>query len=104
MRKGMLMTKFIALWEEDCEGIFDTRGDAEEYILSVAEESAYEDFLCYDNIKDWLYTWRLENLEDVWKRFSNGGYKKVPRQTSKSAILSYFSEGWHIQECNYFPE
>ena len=73
------MIKFIVLWEEDCEGIFDIRGDAEEYILSLAEEMAYEHFLGYYNsIEDWLNTWKLENLENFWKRFPNGEYRKVP--------------------------
>ena len=38
--------KFVVLYENDvCEGVFDTLADAEEYILSIAEEAAYENFL-----------------------------------------------------------
>ena len=110
--------KFVVLYENDiCEGVFDTLADAEEYIFSVAEEAAYEDFLseimcghvvywrpgeeaqyAYDTPDEWFSKWNLKDLEDVW--LITG--ESQPRQTTYSAMLSYFSEYDEILKAPYF--
>lgn len=112
--------KFAVLYEcSDCSGIFDTDADAEEYILSLAEEAVYEDFLEYimfprniwvrDEPEKWMTAedyfdmWKLEDLEDVWM-IVNDRYCKVPRQTSYSAMLSFFAENYGIWKAHYFAQ
>ena len=112
--------KFVVLYEySDCEGIFDTEADAEEYILSLAEEAAYEDFLEYimfprniwvrDEPEKWMTAedyfkmWKLKDLEDVWVNVGNG-YRSVPRQTITSAMLSDFVEDFGIVKAYHFEQ
>ena len=110
--------KFVVLYENDiCKGVFDTLANAEEYILSVAEEAAYVDFLgailcghvvnwqpgeeiqyAYDTPEEWFNQWNLKDLEDVW--LITG--ESQPRQTIYSAMLSYFVEYDEILEAPYF--
>ena len=112
--------KFVVLYEySDCDGVFDIESDAEEYILSLAEEAAYEDFLEYTmfprNIwvrdepekwmtaEDYFKMWKLEDLEDVWINVGNG-YRSVPRQTITSAILGQFVEDYSIVKAHHFVQ
>ena len=112
--------KFVILYEgSDCEGIFDIEADAEEYILSLAEEAVYEDFLGYimfprniwvrDEPEKWMTAedyfdmWKLEDLEDIWMIVGNR-YRRVPRQTSYSAMLSHFVEDYGIVKAHYFAQ
>lgn len=112
--------KFVVLYEcSNCEGIFDTETDAEEYILSLAEEAAYEDFLRYImfprniwvrdepekwmTIKEYFDMWKLEDLEDVWM-YEDGYYRSVSRQTSYSAMLKDFGEDFGIWKTYYFAQ
>ena len=110
--------KFVVLYENDtCEGVFDTLSDAEEYILSVAEEAAYEDFLreimcghvvywrpgeeaqyAYDTPEEWFNKWNLKEWGEVW--LITG--ESQPRQTIYSAMLGYFSEYDEILTAPYF--
>lgn len=109
--------KFVVLYEGDCDGVFNSEADAAEYLLSIAEEAVYEDFLEFimfprnkwklwvgaETEEEWASAeqyfdvWKLEDLEDVW---TNTG--RVPRQTSYSAMLSNFTEDWVIQTVHYF--
>ena len=110
--------KFVILYENDiCEGVFDTLADAEEYILSIAEEAAYEDFLreimcghvvqwrrgegtqyAYDTPEEWFNKWNLEDWGEVW--LITGESQR--RQTIYSAMLSYFAEYDEILKAPYF--
>ena len=110
--------KFVVLYENDiCKGVFDTLANAEEYILSVAEEAAYVDFLgailcghvvhwrpgeeiqyAYDTPEVWFNQWNLIDLEDVWLITGEA----QPRQTIYSAMLSYFAGSYNIFEAPYF--
>lgn len=112
------MTKYVVMYDDYSEMIFDTLADAEEYILSIAEEGAYEDFLGditfshssffvgndmvdkYHEPEEWFDGWRLEDLSDVWV---GGTTKRQPRQTAYSAMLGYFAEDWQIEETKYMP-
>lgn len=112
------MTKYVIMYDDSCEIILDTLTDAEEYILSIAEEAAYEDFLAdimfshasffvgndmidkYHEPEEWFDQWRLEDLSDVWV---GGTTKRQPRQTSYSAMLGYFAEDWRIEEVKHMP-
>ena len=108
--------KFVVLYDEDCYGIFDTRADAEEYILSIAEESAYEDFLSeimfpknifergklvkediWMTIDKYFSYWKLEDLDGVWI-----GHRPQPRQTVYSAMLASYVEEFIIMKAPYF--
>ena len=110
--------KFVVMYDSDiCEGVFDTLADAEEYILSIAEEAVYHDFLravmcghvvywrpdeeaqyAYNTPEEWFNEWNLKDLEDV--QLITG--ESQPRQTIYSAILSYFSEYDEILKAPYF--
>lgn len=110
--------KFVVMYDSDiCEGVFDTLADAEEYILSIAEEAVYHDFLravmcghvvywrpdeeaqyAYNTPEEWFNEWNLKDLEDVW--LITG--EPQPRQTIYSAILSYFSKYDEILKAPYF--
>ena len=110
--------KFVVLYENDtCEGIFDTLADAEECILSIAEEAVYHDFLwavmcshvinwrpgeeaqyIYYTPEEWFNKWNLKDLEDVW--LITG--ESQPRQTTYSAMLSFFVEYDEIYAAPYF--
>ena len=94
------MTKYVVMYDDYCEIIFDTQADAEEYILSIAEEAVYEVFLqCYEP-EEWFDKWRLEDLSDVWV---GGTTKRQPRQTTYSAMLGYFADDWLIEEVKCMP-
>lgn len=112
--------KFVVLYEcSSCEGIFDIEADAEEYILSLAEEAAYEDFLRYimfprniwvrDEPEKWMTAedyfnmWKLEDMEDIWM-YENGYYRSAPRQTSYSAMLGSFVEDFSIVKVHHFAQ
>ena len=112
-----MTSKFIVMYDNEiCEGVFDTLTDAEEYILSIAEEAVYLDFLRettqgyvtywhpgeeaqygYDTPEDWFNQWRLEDLEDMWPINDT----PRPRQTAYSAMLDHFAND-EIFEVPYF--
>ena len=108
--------KFVVLYDENCEGIFDTLADAEEYVLSIAEESAYEDFLAeimfptnifergklvkedvWMTAEEYFSYWNLKDLADVWI-----GHRPQPRQTVYSAMLANYVEEFIIMSAPYF--
>ena len=91
----MVATKWLVSDEYCNFGICSTRADAEELILSIAEEAAYYDY-CEEIIcgkkqmtteQYFNYIWALEDLEGIWTMDDNGKWHQVNRQTSWSAIL-----------------
>lgn len=100
----MIVDKYVVMYEDSncCLGIFDTEADAEEYILSWAEEGLYENFLfdtaatIWCTIEEWFDTWKLEDLMPFWT-----GEIFIPRQTSYSMMLNDFSESLIIRKCPY---
>ncbi len=87
------MKKYVVCHEEQCMSICKTRADAEEIILSLAEETVYEN-------------WYLDNCTDIWRDrpystpleyiSNNGGnYRKM--STWAWALYS-FSSGYWIDE------
>lgn len=74
----------------------DTRADAEEFLLSVAEEGAFEDF-CDNLIND---DWTLEQ----YFKFKGSWRDKAVAQSGLSQIstigyvLSHYVYSWYIEE------
>ena len=94
------MVKYVVGYDEMAEVIAETRADAEEYILSVAEEYAYEDYasevLCYGmTAEEWFaeFRARAEDTADHRKRWG-----RKPYETLSGFLLTYFGEYYTIQE------
>ena len=91
------MKKYVVTWEEEVVAICKTRTDAEEYIFSVVEESAYEHFL-YD-VDTNIYFSRMrqdfEN-ENKWRMTTYNHLR--PFENLYAYILNYNMYGWYIQE------
>ena len=95
------MIKYLVGYEECADVIANTRADAEEYILSLAEENAYEEYagevLIYGmTTEEWFSEYRVkaEDVADYRKRW--GG--RPPYQTLSGYILTFYGEYYHISE------
>ena len=91
----MVATKWLVSDEYCNFGICSTRADAEELILSMAEEAAYDDY-CEEILfgkkrlttKQYFnYMWAKEGMDEIWVVDENGKLRQVNRQTFWSAIL-----------------
>ena len=94
------MVKYLISYDETVEAIAETRADAEEYILSIAEEYVYEDYasevLYYGmTTEDWFseFRARAEDASDLRKRWD-----RRPYETFSGFLLTYFGEYYTIQE------
>lgn len=94
------MVKYLVGYDEMADVIAETRADAEEYILSIAEEYAYEDYasevLCYGmTAEEWFaeFRARAEDASDLRKRWD-----RRPYETLSGFLLTYFGEYYTIQE------
>ena len=90
------MKKYVITWEEEVVAICRTRADAEEYIFSAIEETAYEQSL-YD-VDTNIYFSRMrrdfEN-ENKWRMTYN---HPRPFENLYAYILNCNMYGWYIQE------
>lgn len=86
------MTKYLIGYEESPELVVGTRADAEEYILSLAEEAAYEDY-----VADILYydMTIAEHLKDKarWMEKAND-FRRQPWQTLYGFLLDQNGDYW----------
>lgn len=93
-----MSTKFVICYEESCLAIVATRADAEEYILSLAEEAIYEDYLaemlCYDEMSHEEYM--AEQMFLFQER--NDSYHWRPMQTLYGYLLDCASTGFYGYE------
>ena len=94
------MVKYLVGYDEMADVIAETRADAEEYILSIAEEYAYEDYasevLCYDmTAEEWFSEFRTRVADASYLRKRWG---RRPYETLSGFILTYFGEYYTIQE------
>lgn len=90
------MTKYVVGYEEQCLFICKTRADAEEMILSFAEENIYENWFM-DNCTKWgdrPYETPAEYIID------NG--KNCPEVSTWAWALYSFSSGYWIDEVEEF--
>lgn len=91
----MVAIKWLVCDEYCNFGICNTHADAEELVLSMAEEAAYYDY-CEEILfgkrrlttKQYFnYMWAQEGMDEIWTMDNNGTWHQVKRQTSWSAIL-----------------
>lgn len=90
------MIKYLVGYEETPDLVVGTRADAEEYILSLVEEAAYEDY-----VADVLYydMTTAEHIEDKtrWMDRANG-FRSRPWQTLYGFLLNYHGDDYWISE------
>ena len=88
------MTRYVVGYEEQCLCICKTRADAEEIILSIAEENIYEN-------------WFMDNCSNIW--WSEHPYKTPAEYIAKNGknnpeisawawALYSFSSAYWIEE------
>lgn len=89
------MDKYVVSDEYFIFAICDTEEDAQEFILAMAEERAYEDY-CEEmilgnknmNSEQYLnYICALQDFNDFWTFDEDGRWHSTYRQTTWSAIL-----------------
>jgi hypothetical protein len=91
----MVKTNWVVSDEYQMFGIFSTRADAEEFILSLAEGKAYEDYISeiYHGMSNMTteeyidYVCNFKHLQKCWTMDENGKWHIGPRYTTRSAIL-----------------
>lgn len=90
--------KFVVCYEEKCLVIVATRADAEEYILSLAEESVYEDYLYellyYDNMSHEEY---IDYQQHHFNEYNNS-YNWRPMKTLYGYLLTLESTSIYTYE------
>ena len=94
------MVKYVVGYDEMVDVVANTRADAEEYILSVAEEYAYEDYasevLCYGmTAEEWFSEFRARAEDAADNRKCWG---RAPYETLSGFLLTYFGEYYIIKE------
>ena len=87
------MTKFIVGYEEEQIVVTDTLADAEEFLLSIAEEEAYT--MLIDHI-----SYYKDDMETFVNAMNNCPVRKYFK-TFNGMILHYASEYYWIHECVY---
>ena len=91
----MVRTNWVVSDDYQMFGIFATQADAEEFILSLAEEKAYEDYVSemYFGVSNMTtekyvdYICGLKHIQECWTMDKNGHWHNYPRCTTRSAIL-----------------
>ena len=88
------MKKYVIGYDEQCLFICKTRADAEECILSIAEENIYEN-------------WYIENCAHIWRReksyctpaeYISKNSKNCQESNKWAWVLYVFSAGYWIDE------
>ena len=77
------MKKYVICHEEECLFICKTRADAEEIILSLAEESVYEN-------------WYLDNCADMWGNTSYSAPFKYIFRNGKNCRKMISAWAWAL--------
>ncbi len=95
-----MTTKFLVFTEDNPIVIVNSKADAEEFILSLCEEQAYEDFCedirrTEDTMEDYLANCiaTLEDINEYRRRFPSW---MVPFTTLNGYILSFYGENYYI--------
>ena len=98
------MIKFVIEYEDSVEVIVNTRADAEEYILSLAEDGAYDEYtgdLLYYNVphNEFMENYR-EHMDAVnaYRRRWSVAYGQRTFQTLYGFMLNYHGEHYFIRE------
>ena len=88
--------KYVIAREEDCLMICQTRADAEEMVLSLAEENVYENWY-YDNYDGWSeeYKTPAEYIAD------NGKYKPYEKMSNFAWALCSYGYGYWVTKVAY---
>ena len=88
------MKKYVIGYEEQCLFICKTRIDAEEMMLSIAEESVYENWYIYNCTNIW---WNERSYKTPAEYIARNGenYQKV---SAWAWALYCFSSGYWIDE------
>ena len=96
------MIKYLISYEEEADTVANTRADAEEHILSLAEEAAYEDYVAevfYYNVntKEYFeeFTDKMQEVNDYRKRYLSW---QKPFSTRYGFMLNYFGGHYSISE------
>ena len=88
--------KYVIAREYECVMICQTRSDAEEMILSLAEESVYENWY-YDN-----YDGYSEKYETPAEYIANNGkYKRNEKLSDLAWALCSYGYGYWITKASY---
>ena len=105
------MTKFVILCDSRVETIVNTRADAEEFVLSLAEGEIYEEYLCcgllsYYNIPYEEFCKRYHTRMRAVNRYREQGAEYGWRtfQTLYGFMLTKSGEDYSIREVVYLDD
>lgn len=87
------MNKFVIGYEEEIIVITETRSDAEEFLLSILQEHAYENFIYEINYYNTDFNEYIESMKD--------GVRRNNIKTLYALALDDCSDGYWIEECVY---
>ena len=93
------MKKYVVTWEDEVIVICKTRADAEEYVFSMVEENAYEDFL--QSIRYWNGDGWVPDIFFGCVRydFEHENQRRTrPFENLYAYMLNRNRYGWYIQD------
>lgn len=98
------MVKYLVGCDDVIEVIVNTKADAEEYVLSLAEEEAYENYLT----EVYYYYKDLKSFSEEWteQMIATNDYRKQypfpirSFSTLYGFLLNYHGEYYHITEAS----